>query len=55
MRDGFSEMLRFLKPEVYVPARLEVADQMAWSVFPNSLNGLPEMAPEVTEGGTLPR
>jgi len=38
--DVLPEMPLFLRPEVYVPAPLEEAYQIAWGVFPNALKGL---------------
>jgi hypothetical protein len=35
----------FLKPEIYVPARLEATYQTTWNVFPAALKGLLEGPP----------
>ena len=38
--DALPEMPLFLRPEIYVPAPLEVTYQTAWSAFPDPLKGL---------------
>lgn len=43
--DPLPEMPIFLKPEIYVPAPLEAAYQVAWTGFPNALKGLLETPP----------